>query len=141
MLFLPDTTFLNGSEAASREELAGASLCTGTLSSTRCSVNSSNRSGRSRNGSPRTVSLSSFLCVFSVSVGSGDRSPRAWLLVLSLRVVAGRNEETIESCGNDAGDVCVVELEEPIDKPKTTIGTQFSVLHCIRLPSLMSCGL
>ena len=44
-------------------------------------------------------------------------------LVISLRVVAGRNVETTESCGNDAGDVCVVELGEPIDKAGTTIGT------------------
>ena len=57
--------------------------------------------------------------VFSVSVGSSDRSLRAWLLVLSLRVVAGRNVETTKSCGNGA----VVELEEPVDRPGTTIGT------------------
>ena len=53
VLCLPDTTFLSGSEADSREELAGASLCAGTLLSTRFSVNSSNHSGRSRNTSPR----------------------------------------------------------------------------------------
>ena len=64
-----------------------------------------------------------FLSVFSVSVGSSDRSHRAWLLVLSLRVVAGRYVETTESCRNDVGDVCVVELKEPVDKPWTTIGT------------------
>ena len=26
------------------------------------------------------------------------------------------------------------ELEEVVDKPGTTIGTKFSVLHCIRIP-------
>ena len=87
---------------------------------------------------PNSRELSVFM-----TFGSGrsrDRSPNARLLVLSLRVVAGRNAETSESCGKDAGDVCVVELEEPVDKPGTTIGTSFSVLHCIRLPSSMSCG-
>ena len=39
------TTFLSGSEADSREELAGASLCAGTLTSTKCSVNYSSQSG------------------------------------------------------------------------------------------------
>ena len=56
--------------------------------------------------------MSSFLVVFSVSVGSGDRSLCAWPLVPSLLVVPGRNVETTESCGDDAGDVCVAQLEE-----------------------------
>ena len=30
--------------------------------------------------------------------------------------------------------------EELVDKPGTTIGTKFSVLHCIRLPFSMRCG-
>ena len=102
--------FPRGSEADSREELAGASLCAGTLSSTRFSVNSSNHSGRSRNKSPRASSVSSFLSL-------------SMLLVLSHRVVAGRNVETTESCGIDAGDVGVAELEESVDEPGTTIGT------------------
>ena len=34
----------------------------------------------------------------------------------------------------------VDELEEVLDKPGTTIGTKFSVLHCIRIPFLMRCG-
>ena len=50
--------------------------------------------------SPRASSV-----FFPVSVGSSDRSSRAALLVLSLRVVAGRNVESTESCGNDARDV------------------------------------
>ena len=58
----------------------------------------------------------------------------------SLRVDAGRNADTTESCGSDAGEVGVAELEDLVDKPGTKIGTQFSVLHCIRLPSSMSCG-
>ena len=34
----------------------------------------------------------------------------------------------------------VAELEELVDKTGTTIGTYFSVVHFIRLPSLMSCS-
>ena len=30
--------------------------------------------------------------------------------------------------------------EELVDKPRTTIGTKFSVLHCIGMPFLMRCG-
>ena len=30
--------------------------------------------------------------------------------------------------------------EELVDKPGTTIGTKFSVFHCIRIPFLMRCG-
>ena len=30
--------------------------------------------------------------------------------------------------------------EDELDKPGTTIGTKFSVLHIIRIPSLMRCG-
>ena len=29
--------------------------------------------------------------------------------------------------------------EELVDKPGTTIGTKFSVLHCVRIPFLMRC--
>ena len=46
-------------------------------------------------------------------------------------MVAGLDaESSVESCGNDLGDVLVVELEELVGDPGTTIGTQFSV-HCI----------
>ena len=31
--------------------------------------------------------------------------------------------------------------EELLDKPGTTIETKFSVLHCIRIPFLMRCGI
>ena len=83
----------------------------------------SDHSDTSRNRSPRAGSVSSFSFGFSVSAGSGDRSPCLCPLALSLRVVAGRNVETTESCGNDAGDVCVVELKKKVDKPGTMIGT------------------
>ena len=31
-------------------------------------------------------------------------------------------ESSVKSCGNDVGDVLVVELEEPVDDPGTPIG-------------------
>ena len=47
-------------------------------------------------------------------------------------MVAGPDvESSVKSCGNDVGDVLAVELEEQVDNPGTTIGTQFSVLRCI----------
>ena len=79
------------------------SLDADTPSCTRFSVKSSNHPGRSRNR---------FSCT--------------GLLVLRRGVVAGLDvESSVESCGNDVGDVLVVELEEPVDNPGTTIGTQF----------------
>ena len=65
---MSDIIFIRDSEDDSREELADASRCSGTLSSVRFSVNSCNHSGRSRNGSPRTLSLSSFWFGFLISV-------------------------------------------------------------------------
>ena len=53
-------------------------------------------------------------------------------------------EEDLEwsiSCLEGLMDVEVDKLEEElVDKPGTTIGTKFSVLHCIRIPFLMRCG-
>ena len=37
-------------------------------------------------------------------------------------------------------DVEVDELEEAVDKPRTTTGTKFSVLHCIQVPFKIRCG-
>ena len=85
----------------SREVLAGVSLDADTPSCTRFSVKSSNHPGRSRNR---------FSCT--------------GLLVLRRRMVAGLDvESSVESCGNDVGDVLVVALEEPVVNPGTTIGT------------------
>ena len=62
---------------------------------------------------------------FWFSSGSLDGSPRtvSMLLVLSLLVDAGCCVGTTPSCDNDVGDAGVAELEEPVDKPGTTIGT------------------
>ena len=37
-------------------------------------------------------------------------------------------------------EVNVGVIKKLVDEPTTTFGAYFSVLHCIRLPSLMSCG-
>ena len=59
ILCLPDTTYARGSEGNSWEELE-ASRCSGTLSFTRLSLNSSSHSGISCDEFRRTSSLSSF---------------------------------------------------------------------------------
>ena len=93
-----------------------------------------------------TRRVSSYLFVvvilfgFSVSVGPCDEFPRTFSLILSLLVDAGSSLGFTASCDEDVGDVSEDELEVPVDKPGTTIGTQFAVLHYIRLPSLMRCG-
>ena len=74
---------------------------------------------------PRTFASSSAFpekFVFLLSAGPRDECPRtlSMLLVLSLLVHAGCNVGITASCDKDVGDVCVAELEEPVD---TTIGT------------------
>ena len=61
---------------------------------------------------------------------------RASLPSLSHLGDAGLGIEPSISCVDDVGVVGVDEIdgEEPVVKPGTTIGTCFSVLHCIRLP-------
>ena len=52
--------------------------------------------------------------------------------VLRRRMVARLDEEPSDvSCGNNAGDVPAVELEEPIDNPAKTIGTHAMDLSAI----------
>ena len=47
-------------------------------------------------------------------------------------------EEHVEQCLSCLENVLEVDWKEPeeelVDKPGTTIGTRFSVLHCIRIP-------
>ena len=94
-----------------------------TLPILRCSENSCDHSGKSRNKPPSTGSMSFFLC--SVCSESCSWSPNTRLRVLLRRLVAGLGVEssTVKSCGNDVGDVLAVELEEAVDNPGTTIGT------------------
>ena len=69
MLCLPDTTWAQGSEGNSWEDLE-VSRCSGKLSSTRPCLNSCSQSGTSCNWSLCNSSLSSFLFGFSISAGS-----------------------------------------------------------------------
>ena len=107
------------------KEIAGAFLYSGTLSSTRFSVYFSNHSGRSRNGFPRTLSLSSFLFGFWISAGPRDGSPRTLSMprVFSLLFHAGCCVGTMGSCGTNVGEVSEDEVEELVDRPGTTKGT------------------
>ena len=135
---LTDTTFARGSEGKSCEELE-ASRCSGTLSSTRLSLNSSSHSGISCDEFPRASSLSSFLFWFPVSAGPCDEFPRTSPLTLSLLVDAGYSVGVTVSCDEDV-EVGEDELEELVDRPRTTICTKFAVLQSIFLPFLMRCG-
>ena len=78
-------------------------------------------------------------------------SPRSCLSTLSLDTVEDVMVGEVDELEEDAGwsisclagvmDVEEGKLEEElVDKPGTTIGTMFSVLHCIRKPFLMRCG-
>ena len=48
-------------------------------------------------------------------------------------------ESLVESCGDDVGDVLVVELEKWLIILVATIGTQFSVLLCIFCSLIEKC--
>ena len=104
-------------------------------SSTKFSVNQRipvNIAADHATGSPSSASMFSF-SVFSVSVESCNRSLRARLRVLRLRMVAVLRVESsaIESCDTDVEDVLVDELGCPVDNPGTTMGMKFSVFLCI----------
>ena len=77
------------------------------------------------------LSLSSFLFGFSVSAGPCDRFPCASSLILSLLVDAGCSVGVTVSCDEEVGED---EGEELIDRPRTTMGTQFCV--AIDLPAI-----
>ena len=63
-------------EVVHEKMVAGASLDAEASSSTKCSVNSSNHSGRSCDRLPSAASMFSFLFLFSVSVQTSNRSLR-----------------------------------------------------------------
>ena len=72
--------------------------------------------------SPYDLVVSILIC-FSISAGLCDGCPRTTLLIFSILDDAGCDVGITASCGTDVGDVCVAELEEPVDKPGTTVGT------------------
>ena len=105
--------------------LQGASLETEASAPTKLSVNSSDHSGRSRNGLLHAPSMSSFCFLCLVSLESRDGSPSVRLRSLLLRVLTEHGVESsrIESCDTDVEDVLEEELEGLVDKPGATIST------------------
>ena len=98
-------------------------------------------------------------CLLDTAAGLGSiphKSPRSCQATLSLdtieEVMVGEVDELEEDAGSsisclenvmDAAEIKLEEIkleEELVDKPRTTIGTKFSVLHCIRKPFFMRCG-
>ena len=117
----PGISFLTGSVVDSREELAGASLTSETLS---FSLNSANHSGNSGNRSIRANSLSPFFicfCLFGwlrrqVSLCSFTYMLTSYCCWTRCRIHTVLRWRYV-------GDEGVVELEEPVYKPGTTSGT------------------
>ena len=109
MLCSPDTTFARG--------FAGASRCSGTLSSTR-------------------LSLELFKPFWQIM-----RRVSSYFLVVTLSnlVDAGCSVGVTVSFDADVGEECEDELKELVDRPRTTNGTLFAVLQSIFLPLLMRC--
>ena len=133
------------------------------------SLNSCSHSGMSaNNGSLRSIVVSSWFGLeFLVGLGNNGSSRsifnildtctgwesiplRSSLSRVSLSphtIVVGEVDELEEdvgwlrSCLESVIEVEEWELDEELDdKPGTTIGTKFSVWHCIRIPFLMKCG-
>ena len=93
-------------------------------------------------GRPDLSSTEVDTCTGEMSLSIRSSRSRVWI---SLTV--GEEDEDEEddkewlSCFKGVMDVEGWELEEElVDKPGTTIGTKFSVLHCFRIPFLMRCG-
>ena len=102
--------------------------------------------GLGNNGSPRSFRLT---CELDTSTGWMSIPLRSSLSRLSLSlntVVVGEVDELekdVEQCLSYLEGVIEVERWEPeeelVNKPGTTIGTKFSVLHCIRILFQMRC--
>ena len=120
--------------------LAGVSRDAITPSSSRFSVNSTNRAGKFRNRSPCTGTVSSFLFVFWVSVGSRYWLPSGELLVLRRRLVAGLDVESSVSCVNDVRDVLHLNWKNRSIILEQRSVHSFSVLHWMFLPFVIRCG-
>ena len=116
----------------------------GPRSSTKFSLNSCSQSDNSFNRSLCTSSRSSFLFLFSISVGLWSGIPRSSSLVLPLLSDTGFSvylqASKTESCDDDDDEVGAGVVDELADKPGTTDGTWFDVLQSILLPFLMRCG-
>ena len=151
--------FVVGSKETSWEELAWEPPCQGISSSTKFSMNSCSHSGISEsNGLHRSIVVSFLICFWILlgwissgfpdlsstnsDTGTGEMSlliasshSRTWISP----TVREKDEEEWLSCFKGVLKVDE-DPEDELDKPGTTIGTRFSELNCIRIPSLMRCG-
>ena len=86
----------------------------------------------------------SFIFLHSVYADSCSGSSRSSSLVLPLLSGTGFSvyllTSNTESCDEDDKEVGVGVVEEIVDIPGTTNGTQFDILQSILLPFLMRCG-
>ena len=82
--------------------------------------------------------------MFSVSVDPCTGFHRDSSLILPLHSAAGFSAYLLtsktESCDEDVEEVGVGVVEDLVEKPGTTNGTQFDTLQSILLPSLVRCG-
>ena len=111
---------LGGFESESREVLAGVTLDADTPSSTGFSVTILADRATSfpvLDRCPHCHPLIARNRATGLPVLDGLYFDVVWSLGLDV-------ESSVESCGNDFRDVLVVELEELVDNPGTTIGTQ-----------------
>ena len=122
----------------------GFRVSEGLRSSTKCSLKSCSQSCKSCNRSSCTSSRPSFLFVFSVSVGLCSGFLRSSSLVLQLLSGTGSSvfllTSNTESCDEDDEEIGVGVVEELVDKPRTTNGTEFGILQSILLHFLVRCG-
>ena len=116
------TTFARGSIGNSWEEM-GVCWCGWTFLSTRFSLKSCSHSGGSCDSSLRNSSSSSFLFVFSFSADPRDGIPRNSSLTISLLSFAGFSVLITVSCDEDVDEAGEDEVEELVDRPRTTNGT------------------
>ena len=72
--------------------------------------------------------------MFSVSADPCGGFPRDSSLTVSLLSVAGFSVLPTVSCDEDVEETSEDEVEELVDIPGTTKGTQFAILQLIRLP-------
>ena len=167
-LCLPKSSrlFAVGSKEASFDELAWEPPCNGISSSTKISLNSCSHSGisESPHGFPR--SIGGFLLIWfwdfvdldffsgfpdlsstNSDTGTGEMSLSGASSLSRTEISStvgekGEDEEDEEvwlSCFMGVFEVDE-DAEEELDKPGTTIGTKFSVMQIIRIPSFMRCG-
>ena len=91
-------------------------------SSTKSSANSSSHSSRSRNGSSRAQSLSPFFMFVFGFLRISKLVSQRWAAFTPISCACGtwRRISCLGSCNTNIADVLAVELEDPVDTPRTT---------------------